>query len=111
MSITSAPPGHEVRYIAEIAPSLVDDDVLALSNRESAVLITADKDFGALVYRLHQVHCGVILLRLSGVSPEEKARIVIGVIEDHAERLSGAFVVIAERAVRIRTGPSLPMPH
>ena len=35
-----------------------------------AVLITADKDFGELVYRLGRIHAGVVLIRLAGLSPE-----------------------------------------
>ena|SRR5947209_4972572 len=97
--------GHDVDYIAEMAPGIADEEVLAIGNRGGAVLITADKDFGALVYRLQQAHRGVVLLRLAGVAPEEKARIVIAAVEQRADRLSGAFVVIAERAIRIRTDP------
>ena len=79
--------GHDVDYIAEMAPGIADEEVLAIGNRGGAVLITADKDFGPLVYRLQQ------------------ARIVIAAVEQRADRMSGAFVVIAERAIRIRTDP------
>ena len=43
--------GHVVWYVAEMDPGIADDLVLELANRESAVLLTADKDFGELVFR------------------------------------------------------------
>ena len=42
---------HDVVYVAELAPSITDDDVLREANGRSAVLVTADKDFGELVFR------------------------------------------------------------
>lgn len=37
--------GHDVTYIAEISPSIPDDEVLIEANDRGAVLVTADKDF------------------------------------------------------------------
>lgn len=45
--------GHQVWYAAEMEPGLSDEAVLALANREAALLLTADKDFGELVFREH----------------------------------------------------------
>lgn len=36
--------GHQVWYVAEMEPGISDDLVLALANREAALLLTADKD-------------------------------------------------------------------
>ncbi len=38
--------GHDVLYVAEIDPSISDDIVLSKANERSALLVTADKDFG-----------------------------------------------------------------
>ena len=43
--------GHEVIYFAELAPGTEDRDVLAVANGSQALLLTADKDFGELVFR------------------------------------------------------------
>jgi len=49
----------------------VDDDFLSdLTNEENAILVTADKDFGEIVFRQERVLYGVVLLRLSGISPQ-----------------------------------------
>lgn len=65
--------GHSVRYIAESDPGIHDDAVLDQANRSGDVLITADKDFSELVFRMGRIHTGVILIRLAGLSAEMKA--------------------------------------
>ena len=40
---------HSVWYVAEMSPSISDDEVLQLANKRTAPLITSDKDFGELV--------------------------------------------------------------
>lgn len=47
--------GHTVWHVAEMEPGISDDVVLELANREVALLLTADKDFGELVFRLRRV--------------------------------------------------------
>ena len=56
--------GHEVSYVAEMAPGIMDEVVLRESRDSSSVLITADKDFGELVFRQRQASTGVLLVRL-----------------------------------------------
>jgi predicted nuclease of predicted toxin-antitoxin system len=51
--------GFDVFYIAEASPSISDTRVLAAANRRKSVLITADKDFGDLVYRQQKSHKGI----------------------------------------------------
>jgi predicted nuclease of predicted toxin-antitoxin system len=40
--------------------------VLELANSDGRVLVTTDKDFGELVFRLRRVAFGVLLVRLAG---------------------------------------------
>jgi predicted nuclease of predicted toxin-antitoxin system len=44
--------GHNTVYVAELSPSVTDDEVLQEANNRDALLLTEDKDFGGLVYRL-----------------------------------------------------------
>ena len=67
--------GHDVVYVAELSPSIPDEEVLQQTNARRAVLVTADKDFGELVFRQGLVHSGVILLRLAGLTNATKAEI------------------------------------
>ncbi|UBF26673.1 DUF5615 family PIN-like protein [Kovacikia minuta CCNUW1] len=94
--------GHTVLSVAEMEAGIDDETVLELANQEMAVLLTSDKDFGELVFRLQRLTTGVILVRLAGVSLAEKAEIVSQVILQHAEELAGAFTVITSKRVRIR---------
>jgi predicted nuclease of predicted toxin-antitoxin system len=94
--------GFDVFYIAEESPSIDDTIVLKIANTENRILITKDKDFGELVYRLRQVHTGVVLTRLEGLKPQLKAEIVLSVIQERIVEMRGSFTVIQPGAVRIR---------
>lgn len=96
--------GHGVVYIAEMAPGLSDDDVLQEATSRGAILVTADKDFGDLVFRLGKANSGVLLIRLAGTPNDLKAQIVAQVMQDHAGALPGSFTVVSPAGVRIRGG-------
>ena len=57
---------HTVEYVAELDPGIDDDTVLHRANQSGALLVTADRDFGELVFRLGRIHAGVVLIRLAG---------------------------------------------
>jgi predicted nuclease of predicted toxin-antitoxin system len=99
--------GHDTVYVAELAPGISDDDVLREANSRNAFLLTADKDFGELVYRLGRAHAGVVLIRLAGLPAASKADTVAKVLQNHGAELQGAFAVISPGGIRIRK-PSAP---
>ena len=94
--------GHDVAAIAELQPSLLDDVVLSRANDSGALRLTADKDFGELVFRQRRVTTGVVLIRLAGLSVAAKLGVVSAAIREHASELPGAFTVISPGMVRIR---------
>jgi predicted nuclease of predicted toxin-antitoxin system len=94
--------GHMVVYIAEESPGSTDDVILDLANAQESILVTADKDFGELVYRLNRVMKGVILVRLPGIQPDTKAAIVALALATHSAEMLGAFSVISPGNLRIR---------
>ena len=94
--------GHAVQYVAEMAPGISDDNVLDMANREASLLLTADKDFGELVFRQGRFTLGTLLVRLAGMAPERKSEVVASVILQHGEELPGAFSVLTARSLRIR---------
>lgn len=94
--------GFDVRYIAETDAGISDDEVLDLANIEESLLLTADKDFGELVFRLKKITVGVVLIRLAGLTPERKAKIVVETINKHGTELLNAFSVVTIGAIRIR---------
>ena len=92
----------DVLYILESYQGADDSFILELSNQQQRILLTQDKDFGELVFRLKNAHFGVILIRLTGSTAIEKANIVLKIIIEHKEELIKAFTVIQPKAVRIR---------
>jgi predicted nuclease of predicted toxin-antitoxin system len=75
-----------------------------MANKLACPLITADKDFGELVYRQGRAAVGVVLLRLAGLSDATKADLVSISVAEHVSDLVGAFTVIEAGTVRIRRG-------
>lgn len=94
--------GLEVLDIKELSPGIDDIEVLDKANTENAILLTEDKDFGELVYRLKLVNHGVILIRLSGWESNQKGQFVADIITKHKQEFWNAFSVIAPDKVRIR---------
>jgi predicted nuclease of predicted toxin-antitoxin system len=94
--------GHEVLSIAELKPGISDDEVINYTNKNGSLLITSDRDFGELVYRMKRSHFGIILIRLAGIPPHKKAELVSKTINEHSEKLMFAFTVISNNSVRIR---------
>jgi predicted nuclease of predicted toxin-antitoxin system len=48
--------GHDVLWIREVARGASDDGVLAMAQSETRLLLTFDKDFGELVFRVVRPH-------------------------------------------------------
>ena len=94
--------GFDVAYAAESDPAVADDALLAKAAAEGRLLLTSDKDFGELVYRLGKASDGVVLIRLSGLSADLKARLVVEAISTRAEELARAFSVLSPGMLRIR---------
>jgi predicted nuclease of predicted toxin-antitoxin system len=94
--------GHDVLFIAELDPGVDDETVLSHSRQANAILLTADKDFGELVFRQHLLNSGVLLIRLAGVNPDLKANLVAATFDQHAEELNAGFSVLSTGALRMR---------
>ncbi|MBS1824739.1 MAG: DUF5615 family PIN-like protein [Acidobacteria bacterium] len=94
--------GHEVLFIAETSPGIEDIAVLEFARGEKALLLTADKDFGELVFRNREPHFGVLLMRSLARTPEETADSVLAAITKYGTQLENHFSVLAGGALRIR---------
>jgi len=94
--------GVSVVAISEESPGVDDDTVLDRAETSASILLTADKDFGELVYRLGRAHAGVVLIRLDGLSNHEKADVVSNAFLDHGGEFHRAFSVLSSASLRIR---------
>jgi len=57
--------GVNITSITEIQIGMDDEEIAKLSQREEAILITFDKDFGEIIFRKSVKPHGLILLRIS----------------------------------------------
>ncbi|WP_022947230.1 DUF5615 family PIN-like protein [Methylohalobius crimeensis] len=96
----------DVIYVAEIASGITDDEVLEKARREGRLLLTEDKDFGELVFRMKRDLPGVIMLRLPIAPVEIYRSYVLSVLERYADKFSGCYTVIEQKRVRFRPLPT-----
>ncbi len=94
--------GHDVSYVFETQRGAADSEVLQAAVAEERILLTEDKDFGELVYRLQRPAYGIVLLRFDVAERSWKVPRLRDLLANHAERLPGCFVVLEARKVRIR---------
>ena len=97
--------GYDVLYVAEGYAARSDDEVLVLGLQQSRILLTSDLDFGRMVYRQNRVPSGVVLLRLRASSQEERLSLLQAHWPTIKTRLSGRFIVVSNRRIRIRPLP------
>lgn len=95
--------GYDILYAAESLNGAPDDEILACAYSENRLLITEDKDFGELVYRLQRPARGVILLRFDVVDRALKIPHLHDLLEYETQRLPGAFVVLEVNKIRVRS--------
>ena len=94
--------GHEVLYVAEIAPRSVDVQVLQRAEDENRILLTEDKGFGELVLRLRMMVPGLVLLRIGPERHILKWTRLESAVQRFGQRLFGRYLVIEEARFRSR---------
>lgn len=94
--------GHDVTWIRTVAPGITDTAVLNLAQSENRILLTFDKDFGELAFRLGlQAHFGIILFRVKATSGLVIAQKVVKVISLRDD-WQGKFTVVEDEKIRMR---------
>ena len=97
--------GYDVTAIAESAPQTADGDVIEMAVRDRRVLLTEDKDFGQLVYAELRASSGVVLIRFPASERSRLPDAVLAAVEQLADRLIGAFIVLTPQRIRIGRDP------
>ena len=92
--------GFTVYAVAEQEPSIDDKSVLATAQSQNALLLTEDKDFGELVFRMNLSHCGILLIRIS--DSKVKLPVVVETLKAHYAELLNKFSVIDANKLRIK---------
>ena len=97
--------GHDIIWVRTDSPGSSDQDVVRRSIEDDRVLITFDKDFGELAFRLGLAPpCGVILFRISTPSAERVAEVARAVLRGRSD-WQGNFAVITDERIRLRALP------
>ena len=94
--------GHDVLWIREAMPGAADETVLTTARQEARLLLTFDKDFGELVFRLGKAaSAGLVLFRIDQPSGAAVAAIVTRVLTSRND-WAGHFSVVDNRTIRMR---------
>jgi predicted nuclease of predicted toxin-antitoxin system len=80
-----------------------DAEVIAKAASEQRILVTVDRDFGALVFSQRvAIPAGVAYLRFVPSSPEDMVVVLLDIVERSAIPLAGSFTVVERDRVRQR---------
>jgi predicted nuclease of predicted toxin-antitoxin system len=99
---------HDIIAIAEEKPGATDPVVLRYAASEQRILLTFDRDYGELIYRLGlPAPAGIVYFRFIPTTPEEPAERLLELVQVPELSLEGQFTVIGEGQVRQRPLPGM----
>lgn len=94
---------HDVASIIQDSPGASDQAIMARAVREERIVLTFDRDFGELVYRLRlPPPPGVVYFRFEPRSPTEPVRYLIGLLSQEGCSLERKFTVVDVGQIRQR---------
>jgi len=94
--------GFEVISVLENYSGQKDTEVLKIAYKNKCLLVTEDKDFGELTFRLKLKHCGILLIRLSDQRRGDRIKIAVKTIQYHFDKLNNNFTVLNKKGLRIK---------
>lgn len=93
--------GHDVLSTSAIDPHATDEHILEIALRDDRILITADKDFGELVFVQHLPHGP--LVRIVDLPVDEQVQATGELLQNHRHDLTGPVVItVARGRIRVR---------
>lgn len=96
----------EIASVTEDSPGIEDSEVLARAANEQRVILTFDRDYGELIYRLRlRSPKGVIYLRFRPHTPEEPASILLNLLQTEGLQFEEWFTVVERDQIRQRPLP------
>jgi predicted nuclease of predicted toxin-antitoxin system len=94
--------GHNVSWAQVEHPGADDDVLLEIAQKEERIAIPFDTDFGALAFHHNlPASSGIILFRLTLVSPTAVAKAVLEAIQSRSD-WNGHFSVVDDSQIRMR---------
>jgi len=93
--------GHEVLWMPEIGKDPGDEEIIKKAFEENRILVTADKDFGELVFLFNKPHSTII--RLVDIPARKQGKTILRLIETHkADIEKKALITVESFRVRVR---------
>jgi len=93
--------GLDITSIAEIQIGMNDEDIAKLSEKEKAILITFDKDFGEIIFRKSIKPYGLILLRIPPRSVDYIYNFLKWLLIESKIEFEDKLVVVREDKIRV----------
>jgi len=98
--------GYDLAAVTEDSPGIEDFQVLTRATNERRVVLTFDRDYGELIYRLKLPSpAGVIYLRFRPHTPEEPAILLLDLLQTEELQFEGQFTVLDRDQIRQRPLP------
>lgn len=98
--------GYDIASITEDSPGISDSEVLARAANEARIILTFDRDYGELIYRLGMPSpMGVVYFRYQPLTPEEPAEDLLRLLSVEGLYLERRFTVLDRTQVRQRPLP------
>ncbi len=94
--------GYTIFSIGEGLSGIDDGEVLNFAYLKQCLLITEDKDFGELTYRLKLKHHGILLIRLNDLPRPERIELVCDILNKFQNELEMNFSVITKNGLRTK---------
>ena len=92
---------HDVVWCGDWDADPGDEEILSIARQRERVLVTLDKDFGALAVLQGKPHAGI--LRLVNLTTRQQIAVCLTVLAAHEEDLLAGAIVTAELdRVRVR---------
>lgn len=93
---------YKIISIRKINHEMPDLDILKLANKENALIITMDKDFGELIFKQFSFHHGILLLGLEDAVAGEKLSVIQNIFQNSYSQIRNNFSVYQNGKLRIR---------
>lgn len=98
--------GYSVISITEEMAGVKDSVVLSRAVKEKAIVLTFDRDYGDLIYKLRlPVPAGVVYFRFDPSSPSEPCERLLVLLQIEGLSLEGKFTVADRERIRQRPLP------
>ncbi len=93
----------DIVAVRDIMKGATDFEIIEYGFKNKLIIITSDKDFGELTFRLKKSNFGIILLRYPEYNNTEKAELLLRALRNLDDKDFYKFIVIDKYKIRFRS--------